>query len=207
MLLHPIPSFSLVCMRRWVLQPKILMTVFFVCVCFRHSDILSGRSHAQTSCVIRKGLYLHNSNTHKRNTFQYNLTVPPGGQTVLLPQCHRMFFLLSPFICCFFFSSDTLEMSSKSNIFIYKAVWCILREHGVSSRTRKKKGRNVQMYSGSFAEVLWHDKECKKNSVFFIKEYFYCYFVVKRRECISLHCMSWESSGRFDHLIQQMTKC
>lgn len=134
--------------------------LFFLC--FRCSNILSGRSHAQTSCVIKKGLYLHNSNTHKRNTFQYNLTVPPGGQTVLLPQCHRMFFLLSPFICCFFFSSDTLEMSSKSNIFIYEAVWCVLREHGVSSRTRKIKGRNVQMYSGSFAEVLWHEEECKK---------------------------------------------
>ena len=35
-------------------------------------------------------------------------------------------------------------------------------------------------------------------SVLFIKEYFYCYFVVKRRDCISLDCiMSWELSGRF----------
>lgn len=45
-----------------------------------------------------------------------------------------------------------------------------------------------------------------KNSVFFIKEYFYCYFVVKRRECISLDCMSWELSGRLYHLIHRVTK-
>lgn len=37
-----------------------------------------------------------------------------------------------------------------------------------------------------------------KSIVLFIKEYFYCYFVVKRRECISLDCiMSWELLGRF----------
>lgn len=37
-----------------------------------------------------------------------------------------------------------------------------------------------------------------KTSVLFIKEYFYCYFVVKSRECISLDSiMSWERSGRF----------
>lgn len=188
-------------MRRWVLQPKIFMTAW-IFLCCRRSHILSGRSHAQTSCVIKKGLYLHNSNTHKRNTFQYDLTVPPGGQTVLLPQCHRMFFLLSPFICCFlFFLWYFGDVLKKQYIYLRGCVMCH-RERG-----RKKKG-TYRCIQAVLPRCFGTTKSVKKkNSVFFIKEYFYCYFVVKRRECISLDCMSWELSGRFDHLIQQMTKC
>lgn len=57
--------------------------------------------------------------------FHYDMTVPPGGQTVLFPQCHRMFFpIISIYLLGVFFFfflppfSDNLEMSSKSNIFI-----------------------------------------------------------------------------------------
>lgn len=185
------------------------MTAFFF-LRFRRSDILSGRSHAQTSCVIKKGLYLHNSNTHKRNTFQYNLTVPPGGQTVLLPQCHRMFFLLSPFICCFFFFFPLiLWRCPQKAIYLFTRLCDVSCGNTVCHRERggKKEG-TYRCIQAVLPRCFGTTKSVKKkNSVFFIKEYFYCYFVVKRRECISLLCMSWELSGTFDHLIQQMTKC
>lgn len=111
--------------------------------------------------VWLKGLHLHNNNnTHKRNMFQYNLTVPPGGQTVLFPQSHGMFFLESPFIWVSI-PCDNLEMSSKSNIFIYAAEWCIYwkgcNKIRTSCKSREEKGMNVQVvYSGIFARVHCH---------------------------------------------------
>lgn len=40
------------------------------------------------------------------------MTVPPGGQTVLLPQCHRMFFpIISIYLLgCFFFFPSPLSL-------------------------------------------------------------------------------------------------
>jgi len=66
------------------------------------------------------------------------------------------------------------------------------------------------LHAGRFAGVHYQDGTIfyKKKYCLFIKEYFYCYFVVKRRECISLDCiMLWELPGRFSSLIQQMAKC
>lgn len=137
------------CMWGLVLQPKIFMTVSirFIYAALTHpqQQIWDG-SHAK-HLVLLKGLLLYN-NTHKRNMFHYNITVPPGGQTVLFPQRHRMFF---PFISIYqlVFLRDNLEISSKSNIFISSvAVWCVVwegcRKKSVqheSSRARRKKER------------------------------------------------------------------
>lgn len=53
----------------------------------------------------------------------YKITVPPGGQTVLYPSVTECYFLLSPYILFF---CDNLEMSSKSNIFIFCVCGCMM---------------------------------------------------------------------------------
>lgn len=80
--------------------------------------------------------------------------------------------------------------------------------NSVSPRARieKRQERTDVFRQGALARRVRKKYKTKK-LCFFIKEYFYCYFVVKRRECISLDCMSWELSGRLYHLIQQVAKC
>lgn len=136
--------------------------------------------------------------------FHYNITVPPGGQTVLFPSVTECFFLLSPFIC-FLFSLIIWRCPQKAiylflmwlyDVFIGKAVTKSVQH--VSSRARKKKERTYRYCIQAILPVCISWWNSIKSSVLFIKEYFYCYFVVKRRECKSLDCiMSWELPGRF----------
>ncbi len=122
----------------------------FFCAALTHlQQQISEGSHANT--LLFKGLLLYN-NTHKRNMFHYNITVPPGGQRVLFPQCHRMFF---PSISIY-----QLFLSVIVWRFPQKAIYLFLQWlRDVLFRKAVKKKNQCNMYRQERGR-RWRKKEC-----------------------------------------------
>lgn len=114
---------------------------------------------------------------HKSNVSHCNITVPPGGQTVMSPSVTECYFLLSP--CMFlFFLCDNLEMSSKSNM--YFLCGCIYWKGSWKAKKKKKKNRMLQ--SGRFASMQYGDGILQTK----------CCFIYKKRVFLSLFCCKEE---------------
>lgn len=139
------------------------ISIWFICAALTHprQQIWEG-SHAK-HLVLLKGLLLYN-NTHKRKMFHYNITVPPGGQTVLLPQCHRMFF---PFISIyqFVFSVIIWRFPQKAIYLFLQWLYDVLFGKAVEKisatwiiKSEEGERKNVQLlHSGNFASVHYQD--------------------------------------------------
>lgn len=169
------------CIWRRVLQPKILMTAWILCASAAASpsaadltlNILCNQKACTYIIVIRT-----------KEQLQHNLTVPPGGQTMLLPSV-RMFSLISPFICCSS-PSDNLEMSSESNIFIYEAVWWIEWKQCVTASKDRKTARMYGCIQAGCFGTTCKKKIQNKKIVFLYKRVFLLLFCCKEERMYKL---------------------
>lgn len=162
------------------------------------------KSHA-IHPVLFKGLVLYNKYAQKEHV-SLQITVPPGGQTVLFPQSQNVFSYYLHLSVSFFpviFGRCPQKAIYLFPLWLYDVLMgkAVTVQH-VSSSVRKKRERTHRLLHlialRQYCQRALSWWKSIRSSVLFTKEYFYCYFVVTRRECINLDCIvSGELSGRF----------